>query len=148
EPAFACKPILGFAAVEPAPEPEPPKPVAETAPAPRPAVIGDNGPPDAIADLNREYDSTRVEAEAWLDGSPVENDGQMGVVDTLRASARQWRLLLERGQKSESAPIYDEYKRALDRWKPSIEDVKRIETGLVALVDGYKRKRAAEQEAE
>jgi len=58
---------------------------------------------------------------------------------------RQMRLDLERGQKSAAAPLYDVYKAELARWKPTIEDAKRIEGGLVAAVDVFKRKLAEEK---
>jgi hypothetical protein len=104
-----------------------------------------NNPPDAIDDICAAYEATRLEAENWLDGVAVESEAQMKAVDAIRASARDWRLALERGQKAESGPLYDAYKAALERWKPTIEDAKRIEAGLVAVVDGFKRKLAAEK---
>lgn len=111
------------------------------------AVIGGNNPPDPIDAICAGYENIRIEAENWLDGVPVENEAQMKDVDALRKGAREWRMGLEAGQKSATAPLYDAYKLELARWKPSIEDAKRIESGLVALVDGFKRKLAAEKEA-
>jgi hypothetical protein len=110
-----------------------------------PAMIGHNSPPDPIDEICAPYGDTITEAENWLDGSAVENESQMKAVDDLRTKAREWRLALERGQKAESGPLYDAYKAALERWKPTIEDAKRIEAGLVAIVDGFKRKLAAEK---
>lgn len=108
-------------------------------------TIGHNNPPDPIDQINAEYEATREEAEMWLDGALVENEDQMKAVDALRKAAREWRQSLETGQKSESAPLHDAWKAALARWKPTIEDAQRIEKGLVALVDGFKRKLAAEK---
>jgi hypothetical protein len=108
--------------------------------------MGGNNPPDPIDTICAQYDDTRTEAENWADGSPVENEGQMNAVDALRKGARQWRLDLEAGQKSATAPLHDAYKAELDRWKPTIADAKRIEGCLVALVDGFKQKLAAEKE--
>lgn len=112
-----------------------------------PAHIGHNAPPDPIDEINAVYEAEREEAANWLDGSPVENEGQMKAVDALRKSMRQWRLDLEKGQKSASAPLYDAYKGEIARWKPTIEDAKRIEGCLVAAVDGFKRKLAEEKRA-
>jgi len=109
------------------------------------AAIGGNNPPDPIDQINTAHDAERSEAEAWLDGTRVENEGQMKAVDVLRKAARQWRIALETGQKSEAAPLHDAWKAALDRWKPTIEDAKRIEKGLVALNDEFKRNLAAER---
>ena len=111
------------------------------------AVIGANNPPDPIDAICAQHEGERMEAENWLDGTPVENEDQMKAVDTLRKAMREFRLSLEAGQKSATAPLYDAYKAEGARWKPSIEDAQRIEKGLVALVDGFKKKLAAEKEA-
>ena len=111
------------------------------------AVIGANNPPDPIDAICAQHEGERMESENWLDGTPVENEDQMKAVDTLRKAMREFRLSLEAGQKSATAPLYDAYKAEGARWKPSIEDAQRIEKGLVALVDGFKKKLAAEKEA-
>lgn len=109
------------------------------------APIGHNNPPDPIDEINARFEAARLEAENWADGSAVENEAQMNAVDVLRKDARAWRLELEAGQKSATAPLYDAYKDEGARWKPTIDDAKRIEGCLVALVDGFKRKLAAEK---
>lgn len=110
------------------------------------APVGHNMPPDPIDELCTAYEGPRMEAENWLDGQKVENEAQMSAVDALRKDMREGRLALEKGQKSASAPMYDAYKAEIARWKPTIEDFQRIEKGLVALLDGFKRKLAAEKE--
>lgn len=112
-----------------------------------PAAIGHNRPPDPIDAITGPFEDDRAEAENWLDGSPVESEDQMKAVDALRKAMRQWRIDLERGQKSASAPFYDAYKAEMARWKPTIDDAKRIEAGLVSAVDPFKRKQAAEKQA-
>ena len=111
------------------------------------AVIGANCPPDPIDTISAEYEADREEAETWADGAPVENEAQMKAVDALRSTMRQWRLDLERGQKSATAPLHDAYKSELARWSPTIKDAKRIEGCLVSTVDAFKRKLAAERAA-
>lgn len=111
-------------------------------------TIGHNNPPDPIDAINAAYEAEREEAENWTDGTAVESDDQMKAVDDLRKAMRQWRIDLEKGQKDATAPMYDAYKTELARWKPTIEDAKRYEACLVASVDGYKRAKAAQQEAE
>ncbi|QDP67211.1 MAG: hypothetical protein GOVbin7368_2 [Prokaryotic dsDNA virus sp.] len=106
-----------------------------------------NMPPDPIDDLTGAYEAPRLEAENWLDGQKVEDEAAMKAVDALRKEMREYRLALEKGQKSASAPLYDAYKAELARWKPTIDDAKTIEGGLVALGDGYKQKLAAEKRA-
>lgn len=110
-------------------------------------AIGHNNPPDPIETITAAFEDARTEAEGWLDGKAVETEGQMKVVDELRGSMRQWRIGLEKGQKDATAPLHDAWKREGERWKPTIEDAKLIEGGLVALVDGFKKKLAAEKEA-
>jgi len=112
------------------------------------AQIGHNRPPDPIDEITAAYEVERAESENWADGSPVENEAQMKEVDALRKAMRQCRLDLERGQKSATAPLYDAYVSERDRWKPTIEDTKRIEKALVATVDTFKRKLAEKKRAE
>ena len=109
------------------------------------AKIGHNNPPDPIDEICAAYEGPREESENWLDGTPVENDAQMNAVDALRKDMRAMRMALEAGAKSATAPLYDAYKAEGARWKPTIEDAKRIEKGLVTLVDAYKRRRAEEK---
>lgn len=109
------------------------------------AVVGGNSPPDLIDEICAAYAGSREEAENWLDGTVVETEAQMKAVDELRKSAREFRMAIEAGQKSATAPLYDAYKAEGARWKPTLDDAQRIEKGLVALVDGFKRKLAAEK---
>ena len=117
-------------------------------PVPR-GEIGHNNPPDPIDEITAAYADERIEAEAWLDGAAVETEAQMQAVDALRQSIRQWRLGLEKGQKSATAPLHDAYKAELARWKPTIEDAKRREGCLVSAVGKFKKlisdKKAEEQ---
>lgn len=111
------------------------------------AVIGANLPPDPIDEITQPFDAYRQEAESWLDGEPVETEGQMKAVDALRKQMRDWRIALEAGQKAATAPLYEAYKAEGERWKPTIEDAKRIEKCLVSAVDAFKRKLAEEKAA-
>jgi len=107
------------------------------------AVIGGNNPPDPMDQINAAFEDWRIEAENWTDGAPVQTEAQMKAVDRLREKMREWRIGLEKGQKEATAPLRAIYQAELDRWKPTIEDAKRIEGCLVAAVDGFKRKLAA-----
>lgn len=108
-------------------------------------AMGHNNPPDPIDQITAQFEAERLEAENWTDGTPVENEAQMNAVDALRKSMRAMRLALENGQKSAAAPLFDAHKAEVARWKPTITDAKRIEDCLVAAVDGFKRKLAAEK---
>ena len=112
----------------------------------KPSPIGHNNAPDPLDEIPAQFEDDRTEAESWLDGAPVETEDQMKAVDKLRKAMRQCRLDLVAAQKSESAPLYDAYKSALDRWKATIEDTQAIEKGLVALVDDFKRKLVIKKE--
>lgn len=113
-----------------------------------PAPAGHNNPPSPIDEITGQYEKSREEAANYLDGDVVETEGQMNAVDELRKAMRDWRLNLEKGQKSAAKPLYDAYKAELDRWKPEIEDAKRHEQCLVAAVDAFKRKLAEKKRAE
>lgn len=108
-------------------------------------TIGHNNPPDVLDDALAPFADAISEAEAWLDGSPVENKGQMQAVDALIKSIKQAKKAVEGAEESEAKPIYDQWKAAKARFKPTLDDLDRITKGLVAAVDGYKRKLAAEQ---
>lgn len=112
------------------------------------APIGHNNPPDPIDQITAAHEAHREEADNWLDGSLVENEGQMKAVDELRGSMRQWRLGLERGQKEATAPLRAVYQAELDRWKPTIEDAKRYEAALVSVQEPFKKLLLAQKEAE
>lgn len=109
------------------------------------AVIGGNTPPDPIEVITGLYNADREESENWTDGTPVENEAQMKEVDALRKSMRQWRLDLEAGQKDATKPLNDALVAERNRWKPTIEDAKRIEGCLVSTVGAFKSKLAAER---
>lgn len=111
------------------------------------AVMGANNPPDPIDHITAFYNVSLDEAANWTDGTPVENEAQMKAVDALREDMRQWRLALEKGQKSATAPLHDAWKAEVARWKPTIDDAKRIEGCLMAAVEPYKRKLADEKAA-
>ena len=107
--------------------------------------IGGNAPPDPIDVITGSYTSDREESENWTDGSAIENEGQMNAVDALRKAMRQCRLDLEAGQKESTKPLNDALVAERDRWKPTIEDTKRIEGCLVSTVNTFKQKLAAEK---
>lgn len=110
-----------------------------------PMGIGHNGGPDLIDEICGRFEAQRMEAENWTDGALVENEAQMKAVDAIRKDMRAWRLDLEKGQKEATAPLHEAYKAEGARWKPYIDDAKRIEGCLVATVDSYKRKLVAEK---
>lgn len=111
------------------------------------AQTGHNNPPDPIDEALAPYGDAIAEAETWLDNTVVETEGQMHAADELRKQLRQARLAVEAAEKSEVAPLHDAWKAAKARYKPTLDDVTRIEKGLVALVDAFKRRLANEKAA-
>ena len=106
-----------------------------------------NNPPDPIDEATAPYQDAIHEAGVWLDGTAVENVVQMKAVDAIAKHIRSARSDLDKAKKSATAPLHDAWKAELARWKPTEDDLDRIQKGLAALVDGFKRKLAAEKEA-
>ena len=109
---------------------------------------GHNNPPDPIDEATAPYADAIDEAQNWLDGEPVENEDQMKAVDALTKQIKAAIKDTKAGQKSESSPHFDAHKAAIARWKPTIDDLTLLSTGLVACVSGYKQKLADEKAAE
>ena len=106
-----------------------------------------NNPPDPIDEATAPYQDAIHEAGVWLDGTAVENEAQIKAVDAIAKQIRSARSDLDKAKKSATAPLHDAWKAELARWKPTEDDLDRIQKGLAALVDGFKRKLAAEKEA-
>jgi hypothetical protein len=106
-----------------------------------------NNPPNPIDEALAPFGDVITEAEGWLDGTSVENEGQMKAVDALIKDMKAAKKAVEAAEESEAKPIYDAWKAAKERYKPTLTDLDRIVKGLVATVDAFKRKLAAEKEA-
>ena len=104
-----------------------------------------NQPPDPLDEALAPYGDFITEAESWLDGQEVSDEGQMKAVDALLKEIKAAHKEVTAAQKSEAAPLHDAWKAALARYKPTLEDLDRIKKGLVSLLDGFKRKLAAEK---
>ncbi len=111
-----------------------------------PAAIGHNLPPDPIDEALAPFGDTITEAEGWLDGQKVENEGQMKAADTLIKGVKAARRAVDEARDLVTKPLHDAWKAEVARWKPTQDDLDRIVKGLVALVDDFKRKLAAEKE--
>ena len=109
--------------------------------------IGHNSPPNPIDEALAPFDATREEAESWLDGKPVETEGQMKAVDALIKEMKAARKAVEAAEESTAKPMYDAWKAKKAEFAPTLNDLDRIVKGLVACVDVFKRKLAAEKEA-
>lgn len=107
--------------------------------------IGHNNPPDPIDEALAPYGDSITEAEGWLDGATVENEGQMQAVDALLKEIKAAEKALNAARDSEVKPLHDVYKAAMERYKPTQADLDRIKRGLIAAVDGFKRRLAAQK---
>ena len=106
-----------------------------------------NNPPDPIDEALAPYSDAIGESENWLDGSPVETEGQMNDVDALIKSLRSAKSDFAKAEKSATAPLWDAHKAEVARWKPTKDDIERRLKGLAAVVDPFKRKLVEEKEA-
>ncbi|MEN9060034.1 hypothetical protein [Ponticoccus litoralis] len=110
-------------------------------------AAGHNRPPDPLNEALAPYGDFITEAEGWLDGEPVKDEAAMNAVDALAKEIKAAKKDVTAAQKSESAPLHDAWKEALNRYKPTLDDLDRISKGLAALVGGFKRKLAEEKRA-
>jgi len=109
------------------------------------AAIGHNNPPDPIDTALSPFGDYITEAEGWLDGSPVENEAQMKAVDAILAQIKAAEKAVSAAKESEAKPLHDAWKNALARYKPTLDDLDRIKKGLVATVNAFKQRLAAEK---
>ncbi len=111
-----------------------------------PAKIGHNLPPDPIDEAIAPFGDVISEAEQWLDGQKVETEGQMKAADVLIKGVKAARKAVDEARDLVTKPLHDAWKTEVSRWKPTQDDLDRIVKGLVALVDDFKRKLAAQKE--
>lgn len=109
------------------------------------ATIGHNSPPDPISDAIAPYDDAIAEAQNWLDGEPVENEGQMKVVDALLTDIKAAKKAVSIAEESAAKPLYDRWKEEKAKFSPTITDLDRIAKGLASIVGDFKKKLAAEK---
>lgn len=107
--------------------------------------VGHNNPPSDIDDAIAPFADAIEEAQNWADGTPVENEAQMRVVDGLIKEIKAAKKAVEGAEEGAAKPIYDAWKAEKARFAPTITDLDRLTKALVATVDGFKRKLAAEK---
>ena len=109
------------------------------------AVIGDNAP-DPLDEAIAPFGDTITEAENWLDGVPVANEAQMAEVDKLIAGMKAAKAAVDAAKEGEYRPHKVACDGVVAKYAATIKDVDRLVKGLVGLVDGFKRKLAAEKD--
>lgn len=111
------------------------------------AVVGGNNPPDPIDLALEPYADILAEAEQWLDGATVENDGQLADTDKLLKELKAARKAVDTARDECTKPLHEVWKAEVARWKPTQDDLDRQVKCIVAAQAPYKAKLAAEKEA-
>ena len=111
------------------------------------STIGHNNPPDPIDEALAPYADAIAEVEGWLDGEPIDSDGQLDATTGLLKTIKQALKDVNAERDSAVKPLNDACKAERDRWKPTQDDLGRMVKGIAAIQDPYKRKKAAEIEA-
>lgn len=112
------------------------------------ATIGHNNPPDPIDEAMAPFDDVIAEAQNWADGHAVETEAQMKAVDALIKEVKRAGKEVGAARDASTKPLHEAWKSEIARWKPTIDDLDRIVKCLVAAVDPFKRKLAAEKAAQ
>lgn len=102
---------------------------------------------DPIDAATAPYAGVIAEAENWLDGEPVSNEGQMKDVDRLLKDLKDARKAIKDAEEGACKPLYEAWKGEKARWKPTVDDLDRMVKGLAAIGNDFKKKLAAEKEA-
>lgn len=100
--------------------------------------MGHNNPPDPMDEALAPFGDYITEAENWLDGGVVETEAQMHAVDRIAKEIRAARSAVEAARKAATDPLHKAWKAEVARWKPTEDDLDRIQKGLAAVVDGFK----------
>ncbi len=105
------------------------------------AIIGDNEPPEATPfDLSvDEIDTLWIEAENFLDGEPLSDQGQADAVAKLLDLARQAIKTAEDRRKAEAKPLDDAKAEIQARYHGLIGDTKDGKGKAVLIVEACKR---------
>lgn len=111
------------------------------------AAMGGNLPPDPLDEAIAPFGDTITMAEQWLDGVPVSTEAQMAEVDELIVGMKAAKKAVENAKEEEYRPHKAACDGVVSKYAPTLKDVDRLVKGLVGLVDGFKRKLAAEKEA-
>jgi hypothetical protein len=112
-------------------------------------AIGHNNPPDPVGEAMAPFNDVLAEAEHWLDGGKVEDEGQLAAVDHLHTGAKDAAKAIEEARVAASKPLHEAWQAENARWKPQADDLKRVVKGLAACMNGFKvAKAAAQAEAE
>jgi hypothetical protein len=109
--------------------------------------VGHNNPPPFVAhdvDISDLYD----EAKHFLDGAPVETQGQAEAVGTILDRVRKAWKAADEQRKVEKQPHDAAAQAVQDQWNPLLAKAKRLETVAKTVIGAWQVKVDAEQRAE
>ena len=116
------------------------------------AAIGGNNPPEdqkwppRIAAILAPWESILGEADIWLDGDPVQDEGQMKAVDAMLKDVKAAEKALGEARDAATKPLNEAWKNEIAFWKPAVDDLARVRKALAAMNTDFKNKLAAEKE--
>lgn len=108
-----------------------------------PATIGHNSPPEAIIEMS--IDDLFAEAELYLDGTPIESEGQAEAVKVLLDRLRQHRKLSDDKRAEEKRPHDDAAKAVQAKWKPLLDKCDTASNAIKAALTGWLARQEAER---
>ena len=110
--------------------------------------IGHNQPPSPLEEVQAAYDALFIEIENWADGEPIENDGQLKVLDGLLKQVKEATKATDDAKELEYRPHKKAGDAVIAAYKPFYADLKTQKDCLLALINPYKQKLLeAQQEA-
>lgn len=110
------------------------------------AVVGDNAPP-VIEGHRINIDDLEAEAENFLDGQPIENDGQAEAIARILDHARKAWKAADEQRKDEKRPRDEAGQAVQDAWNPLLKRAKHVETAARAAQTVWLNKKDAELRA-
>lgn len=106
-------------------------------------TISNNPPPEAIIEMS--IDDLFAEAELYLDGTPIESEGQAEAVKVLLDRLRQHRKLSDDKRAEEKRPHDDAAKAVQAKWKPLLDKCDTASNAIKAALTRWLAKQEAER---
>lgn len=103
------------------------------------AVIGHNSPPTPFDDISERIDDLYEEAKGWLDGKPVDSQGQADALNTLINMIREVEKEADALRREEVKPFDDGKAEVQARYNPLIGKTKSVTGKTVLAVDAAKK---------
>ena len=111
------------------------------------AVMGGNNPPEPIDAATEKWASVIDEVHNWTDGTFVENEGQLAATNELLKELTAAKKDIGKARDEAVKPFHAAWTAEIARWEPTITDLGRLSTCLLAAQAPFKKKLADEIEA-